>query len=367
MKTPHPTWIEVDLSAVTRNCARIIQDTSTPLMSIVKGNAYGHGAVEVGKAAVRGGASWLGVARYCEARALREAGIEVPVLVLGMVTPEEVDEAIQQRVTPTLHDPFTLELFSARARAAGRTLNVHLKVETGLGRVGVFPGDVVAFARKATQESALNLDGLYSHMAVADEIHPLNDLQIQRFKKVVEAMEDQGMRPRWVHLANSAASYWLPETRYDLVRVGNVGLGLRIRLDRPLPEAYRPALTWKAKLASCRVLPKGWGVGYGQTYVTEREELIGVIPVGYGDGLRRVPGNEVLIGGMRCPMVGGLCLDQSMVRLPRPFPMGEEVVIIGSQGGEAIWLHELAALCKTTQVDLSTHLHSRVPRIYLHG
>lgn len=367
MNPSHPTWIEIDLSAVAHNCARIVQDTSTPLMAIVKGDAYGHGAVEVGRAAVAGGASWLGVARCCEARALREAGIQAPILVLGMVTPEEVDEAISQRLTLTLHDPETLALFSARARAAHRTLGVHLKVETGLGRVGVFPEEVPAFARKATAGGSLVLDGMYSHLAVADEDHPLNELQAKRFRTVVQAMESEGMRPRWVHLANSAAAYWLPETRYDLVRVGNVVLGMRISIDRPLPEAYRPVLSWKARLGSCRVLPEGWGVGYGQTYVTERDELIGVIPVGYGDGLRRVPGNQVLIGGERCPVVGRSCLDQSMVRLPRPFPVGEEVVVVGSQGGEAIWFHDLAALYKTTQVDISTHLHSRVPHIYKHG
>ncbi len=359
-RTP-PTWIELDLKAAARNCAEIIRDTGTALMAVVKGDAYGHGAVQVGQAALAGGASWLGVARFGEARVLREAGIRAPILVLGMATAEEVDEAIAADVTLTLHSLPALELFAARARAAGKVLAVHLKVDTGLGRLGVFAEEAVPFAREAAL-AGLHLDGMFSHLAAAEQTHPLNDLQLRRFRLAVQAMEQAALRPRWVHLANSAAAFHLPEARHDLVRCANVVLGIRIRIDQPLDPKYRPVLAWKARLASCRVLPPGWGVGYGQTYVTTREELVGVVPVGYGDGLRRVPGNQVLIGGARCPVLGRLCLDQLMVRLPRPFPEGEEVVIIGAQGGEALGFHDLAALYGTTQVDIATHLHPRVPR-----
>lgn len=365
MRPAHPTWIEVDLAAVAHNCAQVIRDTSTPLMAVVKGEAYGHGAVAVAGAAVKGGASWLGVARYCEARVLREAGVTAPILVLGMATSDEVDEAIAHDVTLTLHSLETLELFSNRARAAQRHLKVHLKVETGFGRLGVFPDDIALFVRHAIRKGVLFLDGLYSHFALAEEeTHPLNALQSQRFAVAVQTLEELGIRPRWVHLANSAAATYLPETRYDLVRSGNLCLGMRIRIDRPLPPSYRPALRWKARLASCRMLPVGWGVGYGQSYVADRPELIGVIPVGYGDGLKRDAPNEVLIGGQRCPVVARPCLDQAMVRLPKPFPMGEEVVLIGTQGDESIWLHDLAARYGTSQVDVCTPLHARIPRIY---
>jgi len=354
-----PTWIELDLQAVTDNCAHIIRDTGTPLMAVLKGDAYGHGAVQAGRAALAGGAAWLGVARYGEARVLREAGLQAPILVLGMVTAEEVDQAIAAGVTLTLHSRATLELFAARA--AGRELAVHLKLDTGLGRLGVLPGEIVAFAREAAR-AGLRVDGMFSHLAAAEQDHPLNGLQQRRFREALGGLEAAGLRPRWAHLANSAAAFLLPGARHDLVRVANVVLGIRIRPDQPLDPKYRPALTWKARLASCRELPAGWGVGYGQTYVTPGPELVGVVPVGYGDGLRRVPGNQVLIGGARCPVLGQLCLDQLMVRLPRPFPEGEEVVIIGAQGGEAIWLHDLAALYGTSQVDIATHLHQRVPR-----
>lgn len=361
----HPTWLEIDLSTITNNCMHIIQDTGTPLMAIVKADAYGHGAVEVGKAALKGGASWLAVARYGEARTLRQNGIRAPILVMGMVTAEEVDEAIANDVTLTLHSPETLELYSARFNPDRKPVSVHLKVDSGMGRLGMFAEDILPFAQQTQATGRIHIDGIYSHFATAEEENPLNEIQLQRFDKAVRALEAAGMRPRWVHLANSAAAFYLPRSRYDMVRVGNVVLGLRVRVDRPLPHYYRPALTWKAQLASCRLLPAGWNVGYGTAYTTASEEYIGVVPAGFGDGLRRVPGNQVIIGGIKCPVAGRLCLDQMMIRLPHPYPMSEEVVIIGQQGASSQWVHDLAALYQISQVDFTSLIHSRVPRIYL--
>jgi alanine racemase len=304
------------------------------------------------------------VARFNEARALRENGIGSPILVLGMVTSEEVDEAIASDVTLTLHSLETLQLFSARARAADKTVRVHAKVDTGMGRLGVFAEEIVSFTQQVQAAGRIHIDGLYSHLASAEDRNPINEIQCKRFDMAVQALEECSLRPRWVHLANSAAAFFLPRSRYDLIRVGNVVLGLRIRIDQPLTDSYRPALTWKAQLASCRRLPAGWSVGYGATYITPRDEFIGVIPVGYGDGLRRLPGNQIIIDGVKCPVAGRLCLDQMMVRLPRFYPIGEEVVIIGQQGDPSIWVHDLAALYQTSQVDVTTLIHPRVPRFY---
>jgi alanine racemase len=268
-------------------------------------------------------------------------------------------------MTLTLHSLETLQLFSARALAADKPVHVHLKVDTGMGRLGVLGEEIISFTRQVQGTGGIHIDGLYSHLAAAEDQNPINEIQCQRFDLAVRAMEESGMRPRWVHLANSAAAFLLPRSRYDMIRVGNVVLGLRIRIDQPLPDGYRPALTWKVQLASSRRLPAGWTVGYGASYITPHEEIIGVIPVGYGDGLRRVPGNQIIIDGMKCPVVGRLCLDQMMVRLPHPYPMGEEVVIIGKQGNSSIWVHDLAALYQTSQVDVTTLIHKRVPRIYV--
>jgi alanine racemase len=365
MHRSYPTWIEIDLSAISRNCTQIIHDTGTPLMAIVKGDAYGHGATQVSRASLEGGASWLGVARFGEARLLRQNGIRAPILVLGMVTADEVDEAIAGDVTLTLHSLETLQLFSARARATQKELQVHLKVDTGMGRLGIFAEDIVAFTQQAKKAGGIRIDGLYSHLRTAEEQTPIAEEQCNRFDFAVQTMEAAGLRPRWVHLANSAGTFFLPRSRYDMVRLGNAVLGLRIRIDQPLPASYQPALTWKAQLASSRRLPAGWTVGYGASYTTPQEEMIGVIPVGYGDGLRREPGNQVIIDGMKCPVVGRLCLDQMMVRLPRAYPMGEEVVIVGRQGDASIWVYDLAALYGTSQVDVTTLIHQRVPRMYV--
>ncbi|MHB8778819.1 MAG: alanine racemase [Anaerolineales bacterium] len=208
MTTTNPTWIEVNLSTVASNCAHIIHDTGTPLMAIVKGEAYGHGAVEVSRAAMEGGASWLGVARFGEARVLRQSGIRAPILVMGMVTPDEVDEAIISNVTLTLHSLETLRLFSTRARAAHQVVLAHLKVDTGMGRLGVFAEEVVSFTRQAQAAGGIHIDGMYSHLSVTEEVHPLNETQYQRFDRAVRVMEGAGLRPHWVHLANSAAAFF---------------------------------------------------------------------------------------------------------------------------------------------------------------
>ncbi len=367
-RAAYTTWLEIDTSAITHNCRTIIAELGVALMAIVKAEAYGHGAVQAGEASLNGGASWLGVARYPEARSLRRAGITAPVLVLGMVMPEEVDEAIANQVTLTIHDQASLELLAARSRQAQTTLNVHLKVDTGLGRLGVLPGEALLAARAIQAEPWLGLDGLYSHLTNAEEpADPINRLQQERFAQAASSLQAVGMRPKWIHLANSAGGFYLPQARYDMARIGNVCLGLRIRVDTPLPDHYRPALRWKAHLAACRQLPAGWGVGYGQTYHTSGDELIGVVPAGFGDGLRRVPGNQVLIGGRRAPVVGRLSLDQMMVRLPQAFRPGEEVVIIGEQGDKSIWVHDLARLYQISQVDFTSLIHARVPRIYSEG
>ncbi len=368
MNVSSPLWLEIDLNAVQNNCIHILRDTQTPLMAIVKADAYGHGAAEVAQAAVKGGAAWLGVARFGEARELRQHGIRAPILVLGAATSNEVDEAIACDVALALYSFETLELYAARARRASLPLKVHLKIETGMGRLGVFPEDAAAFTRRLRAEKNILIDGVFSHLAAAEEAdNLLNALQLQRFQSALDALKEMGMLPRWIHLANSAAAFYLPQSRFNLIRVGNVMLGLRIRIDEPLPAHYKPALTWKARLVSCRRLPAGWSVGYGAEYAARQEEWIGVVPAGYGDGLRRVDGNAVLIGGEICPAVGRLCLDQTMVRLPRAYPIGEEVVIIGRQGARSIWVHDLAALYRTSQVDVTSLIHRRVPRIFLGG
>lgn len=363
---PYPNWIEINLSAIEHNTRYLLENTKKPLMAVVKADAYGHGAVEVGKTALQSGANWLAVARFGEARVLRQAGLDTPILVLGMVTPAEVDEAITSNVTLTMHSFEVADLFAQRGKVAGQNVLAHLKVDTGMGRLGVFVEEALDLEKYARGLGGITLDGMYSHFANAAVAgDPLTTLQTQRFKQVVNTFDVAGVLPRWVHLANSAASYHEPDTHFNLVRAGSAVVGLAFRENEPYPSTMRRAFQWKTRLASSKVIPAGWSIGYGQLYHLEEDELIGVIPVGYGDGYRRKYGNHVLIDGQRVPVLGSECMDQTMIRLPRKYPLGTEVVLIGEQGHEAIYVEDICQTWKTIEVDVTTILNQRVPRVYV--
>ena len=362
----YPTWIEVDINALENNIKVMLEMTQQPIMLVVKANGYGMGIVEVSKLALQGGVTWLGVARYVEARELRLAGITAPILVLGMVTEHEIDEAIQDDVSLTLYNEEIADMISSRAKLIGKNAAVHIKVDTGLGRLGVFTEDTLAFTRYAMSLGGITIEGIYSHLAMAvwgDQ--PLTHLQIDRFNQALASLNAAGIHPRWVHLANSAAAVHHPDARFNLSRLGSNIFGMLPRSVDPYPPYLTHVLTWKARLASCRVFPEGWGIGYGQTYTTKKDEIIGVIPVGYGDGFRRLAGNEVLIEGERVPVVGNVCMDQSMLKLPRLYPMGTEVVIIGQQGQNSIFIEDLMKRWNTSEEDIVATLSARVPRLYI--
>lgn len=364
--SPYPTWVEVNLSAIEENCRFMAERAGTALMVVVKANAYGHGAVKVAETVLSCGASWLAVARFTEAQALRQAGIRAPILVFGMVTPSEADAAVAEGVSGTVYNQESADLLAQRARAAGRVARVHLKIDTGLGRLGVLPDDAPALAEYIRSLDGIELEGVYSHFAMMDEgPHPMNSTQLSRFQVVLNSLSERGIHPPWVHLANSVGAMDYPETRFNLVRTGSSILGFRLLPDEPVPVELRRALVWKAQLASCKLYPKGWGVGYGLEYITPEEEWIGVLPLGYSDGFRRVPGNRVLIGGQVVPVVGRLAMDMGMVRLPHAYPQGEEVVITGVQGDAAIQLEDLADAWNTTEMDVTSQINFRVPRIYI--
>ncbi len=368
MNPSFPNWVEVNLSAVERNTRTMVKRAGVALMAVIKADAYGHGAVPVARTALGAGAQSLAVARFGEARVLRQAGIAAPLLVFGLATSDEVDEALALDVTLTLHSPETARLYAARAAAAGKILRVHLKVDTGLGRMGVLPGDALALARQALDLGGMELEGLFSHFAMVDEEpHPLTGIQTERFKQVITAFEQAGIRPRWLHIANTTGVTHYPETRFNLVRVGCGLVGVKPLASEPFPAYLERTLIWKASLASCKLYPKGWGVSYGQEYITREDEWIGLLPLGYADGFQRARGNQVLIGGRRIPIIGRSCMDMSMVWLPGPLPMGTEVVIIGRQGQEEITPDELAERWDTTEVGVTSGINFRVPRVYTGG
>lgn len=362
------TWLEIDLEAIRHNVRELRRISGRPLMAVVKANGYGHGLVEAGRAALQGGAAWLGVARIEEALPLRAAGITAPILVLGYLSPLWVREALANRITVAAYDPELAKSLAAAARACGGELQVHAKFDTGMGRLGVFPEDGVDFIRQLRDLAGLQLTGMFTHFARADELErATTELQNQRFQALVSRLEQAGLRPPLVHAANSAGTLFFPEARYDLTRCGISIYGLDPSDETPLPASFRKALVWKARLSSVKFLPANHGVGYAHRYYTQAVERIGAAAVGYADGLRRRLGNFALVGGKRVRLVGGVCMDQIMLQLDEvpEARIGDEVVLIGRQGEQEITAEEIGRAWGTVNYDVVCGLEARVPRFYI--
>jgi alanine racemase len=366
-ENPFLTWLEIDLAAVLANTRTLLDRCGVALMAVVKDNAYGLGIVEIAKAALAGGASYLAVARGSEAITLRQSGIESPILLFGFPAPGELDELISAGITLTLTGFETADMVAQRADTLDRPVHVHLKVDTGMGRFGVMADETAYLADYTLRSGRLEIEGVYTHFAVIDSSpdDPFNRLQLSRFHQALEALKTTGVQPRWIHAANSAAALAHPEVRFNMVRAGSAILGINPFYDQPFPTYLHRVLTWKAQLVSCRLLPPGWGISYGQVYHTSGEERIGVIPVGYADGFRRSPANEVLLDGKRLPVVGRVCADMSMVHLPGILPFGSEVVILGWQGGQSIQIEDLAERWQVSRADVTANINLRIPRIFM--
>lgn len=361
-------WLEIDLDAIQENYRRLTQISGRPVMGIIKANAYGHGIEGVVKALVGVGAMWCGVARFEEALDVRQFADSIQVLVLGYAHPGQVPEALAKDIRLTVFDAETAQAYSAQAQSCGQKVRVHVKVDTGMGRLGVMPQDAVAFVQWLNTLPGLEVEGLFTHFARADEQDATPTLQqIRRFDEILAGLNAIGLRPRWVHASNSAAILKFPQAGYDMVRAGVALYGLHPSNEVPLPAGFRLALAMKSRLVSLKTLPPGSGVGYGHRYVTRRHERIGVVAIGYADGLRRIIGNEVLIRGRRVPVLGTPCMDQIMVQLDAvpEASIGDEVVIIGRQGDETIRPEEVAARWGTINYEVATGMMARLPRLYI--
>lgn len=363
----HSNWVEVDLAAVQHNVHFIREHTGVQVMAVVKANAYGHGAVQVAQAALEAGAGWLGVARANEAMELRRAGLDCSILLLGYTPSGRVEEMIENRVSMTVWDAGQVRSISAAARRRGKRVGLHIKVDTGMSRLGAQPENTPELARELAANPQIRFEGIFTHFARADETTPsLTDDQEQRFRQLLEGLDTLGLRPPVVHAANSAASLTRPSAYFNLVRLGIAIYGLHPSPECLLPPAFRPALSWKAVLSQVKTIPPGRGVGYGHKYTTSGNERIGTLPVGYADGFRRVGGNQVLVGGQHVPVVGGVCMDQIMVQLDGvpEARAGDEVVLIGKQGAAEITAEEVAGAWGTINYEVTCAIGARAPRFY---
>lgn len=368
-----PTRVEVDLDAIASNVALAcrIAGPGTKVMAVVKADAYGHGAIPVARAALRAGASWLGVAIPEEAVPLRAAGLTSRILVLGPIAPEQADLVAAHGLEQCVSDPAQAEALDRAARSHGRILSLHLKVDTGMGRVGLPPKEVGVAAEKIRALPSLRLTGLMTHFADAEaEDQTYAHEQLRRFAEAMAAGREAGMAHPIRHAANSAALLHLPEARLDLVRPGIMLYGCHPRGGQHASEAgLRPALSFRTAISHLAAVPRGASVSYGRTFVAQRDSRVATLPVGYADGWGRLLSNrgQVLIGGRRAPIIGRVCMDMTMVDvtgLPE-VRVGDEAVLIGRQGAEEITADEVAEAQGTISYEVLCRIGPRVPRVHL--
>jgi len=362
----------VDLGAITTNVAALCELVrGSQVMAAVKADGYGHGMVPAARAALAGGAGWLGVADLAEAVALREAGIAAPVLCF--MTFGAPVEAIARDVDVTAGSAAYLATVEAAAAQAGVQARLHLKADTGLSRGGATPADwpgLLEAALAAQARGAVRVVGLWSHFACADiPGHPSVAAQLATFAEAVAAAEKAGVTPEVRHIANTAAALTVPESRYDLVRFGGAIYGLST-LPGGAPSWLRPAMTLRARLTMAKRVPAGTGVSYGHRYVTSRETTLGLVPLGYADGVPRGAAGQPLVSarGRRWPIAGTVCMDQFVVDFgDEPVAAGEEVVLFGPGDDGEPTAQEWGEALGTISYDIATGIGARVPLTYPAG
>jgi alanine racemase len=367
-----PVWAEIDLAAVRAN-VEALREICAPaaLLAVVKADGYGHGAVPVARAALDAGAQALGVALVEEGIELRAAGIEAPILVLSEPVPDAAGSVVAFGLTPVV---YTLAGVDALAKAvvdrgAHERLGVHLKVDTGMHRVGCGPDEAVELASQVVDRPELELAGVCTHLAVADEPgNPYTADQLARFDAVLGALRARGIPTGTVHACNTAGAIDWPTARFDLVRVGIGCYGIAPADALEGRVALQPAMAVKARVSHVKRVPAGAGVSYGLRYTTARETRIATVPIGYADGVPRElaqRGGAALVHGRRCPMAGTVTMDQLMLDVGAlPVEVGDEVVLIGRQGDEEITAADWAREMDTIAYTIVCGIGPRVPRVY---
>lgn len=373
-RTSHLTQAFVNLGHLAHNM-RLLQAHvgKRPLWPAIKANAYGHDARIIADRLVRLGYGTLCVAHASEAIELVEAGVQANFIILSATLPQNSEYLVAYGFEPVVCALDVVKELARVAHKAGKRVSLHLKVDTGMGRIGIAPQDVIAFLDRCRDFPAVSIKGLMSHFSCADEADKsYSREQIRRFRQLIEATRRYSIEA--YHMANSAAIFDLPESYFDAVRPGISIYGLRpspSMVSRRVDE-LRPVLEWKTRITYLKEVPTGTGLSYGHAFHTERPSLIATIPVGYGDGLSRLFSNkgQFVVRGRRCPLVGRVTMDQSLVDvtpLKGGVELGDEVTIIGRQGDEEVTADELAAEMGTINYEIVTSIASRVPRIAVEG
>jgi len=369
------TWAEISLDAITHNVSLFRRQAAAAcrMMAVVKADGYGHGAVQAAIAAKAGGADYLGVALLDEALRLREAGIKLPILVLGYTPPSAVDLAVRHDITLTVFSEEVLRELAARAELRRKPARIHLKLDTGMSRIGLTSTeDVIKIVRQAAVYSPyVVLEGLFTHFADADGSDPgFTERQYEQFVSCIQALESQGLSIPLKHCCNSAAAMRFPYMHLDMIRVGIAMYGLHPSDHTRLPNyPLREAMQLKTKIAALRRIGEGDTVSYGRTFRADGDRVIATVPIGYADGLSRSLSNRgsAVVRNRRVPIAGRVCMDQTMLdvtSLP-DVSVGDTVILIGGeQGKESIPVNEVAALMNTVNYETVCLIGQRVPRVY---
>src|SRR5215470_19034403 len=368
-----PTWAEISLPALKHNYLTIRNHLSAParLMAVVKADAYGHGAVECARALESIDADWFGVALVEEGIELRRTGITRPIFLLGGFWRGQAGDVIERDLTPAVYRLDQVEELNARAGALGRVVNFHLKVDTGMGRLGVRLDELAEFARALGRFQSVKLDGVMTHFAAADSATTdYTERQIALYDEAVEMLRGLGFDPSWRHLANSAGIHAYPQSHGNLARVGAAMYGLtRDELSPNLaPFDLRPVMSLRSRIVMLKTVPAGTPLGYGLTFTTARESRVATLPIGYADGLRRLHSNNgrVLTRGRLAPIVGRVSMDLTIIDVTDVpgAELGDEVILIGEQNGSKISAEDLAERIGTISYEIVTGISARVPRVY---
>jgi alanine racemase len=379
-------WAEIDLNAYAHNIKELrrITHPNACLMAVVKANGYGHGAVEVAREALQNGAEWLGVARIDEAIRLRQQGLTAPILIFGYTPPDLAKQLIEFDLTPTVYSFSTAEILSGNAQSMGKTIAIHIKVDSGMGRLGLLPdtlmpkkaptdmkNEAVREIQSISKLAGLDIEGIFTHFATADSADTsYAKKQLDIFLDFTHQLRQAGLEPLLKHAANSAALIQLPESHLDMVRPGIATYGLWPSEEMNAMQAVlKPAMALKSKIIHLKNVPAGFNVSYGITYQTQHPTTIATVPVGYADGFSRLLSSRghMLVHGKKVPIIGRVCMDLTMLDVGTlsNVNLEDEVVIFGQQDNESISADEIASRLNTINYEVVSTITARVPRIYI--
>lgn len=363
------TWVEVDLDCIYENVQAIQEHVTqdVTVIAVVKANAYGHGDAQVANVALEAGAKYLAVSFLDEAMSLRQQGITAPILVLGASRVSDLPLAAKEDITLTVFQKEWVEEATSAYQGL-KPVKLHLKLDTGMGRIGARSQEEVAQILELIEKAAnLQTEGIYTHFATADELQSdYVERQFERFHTLINQITNKYSIPM-IHCGNSATTLRFPKRIFNAVRVGIAMYGLTPspEMEPELPFPLKEAFSLHTKLVHVKKLSIGESVSYGATYTTKEEEWIGTVPVGYADGwIRKLQGMNILVDGKLAPIVGRICMDQFMIKLPHELPIGTKVTLIGEQDGKKISSNDVAAKLDTINYEVPCMISYRVPRMF---